>query len=249
MRKITSIIVTVLLVVLTSFSDKNVEVESKIYEPTFSINQYAFQLYDCIADQELNKEALDIALKGYYSLLSKNRIKNQKYLTIVDMSLSANVDRFFVIDMETQKLVSKSLVAHGRNTGQEYASKFSNIEASFQTSLGFYKTAETYIGKRGFSLKLDGLEYSNNKARARGIIIHGADYVSEKFIKNNNRLGRSLGCPSLPVDSFKATVKLIKAGSCLFIYYPKKSYLTKSKFVNEESNYLLTSSGMISDFD
>jgi hypothetical protein len=249
MGKIILIISTILLVMLTSFSDENAAEKSTIIEPTFSINQYAGQLYNCVNDQDLNVEAFNIALKGYYSLLLENQLENKKYLTIVDMSLSANVERFFVIDMETQQLVYKSLVAHGRNTGEEFASKFSNKQSSYQTSLGFYKTAETYDGKRGFSMKLDGLEFSNSKARDRGIIIHGADYVSEEFVQENGRLGRSLGCPSLPMDSYRETINILKEGSCLFIYYPQKNYLSHSKLVNITSDYLLTSSGMLAELD
>lgn len=249
MRKSVTILYAILLVVLTSFSTEDVVEENPTIEPNFSFNQYAGQLYECVNDEEINVEAFNIALKGYFTLLSNNELENKKYLTIIDMSLSSNVERFYVIDMETQQLVYKNLVAHGKNTGEEFAYNFSNKERSYQTSLGFYKTAETYDGKRGFSMKLDGLEYSNSNARDRGIIIHGADYVSEEFIKNNVRLGRSLGCPSLPMDSFVEVVEMLKEGSCLFVYYPQKYYLSKSKLVNSEDNYLLTSSGVLSELD
>ncbi len=248
MRKSITIIATILWVVLTSFSN-DVGVDESQEEPTFSFNQYAGQLYECINDAEINVEAFNIALKGYYQLVSNDELLNKKYLTIVDMSLSSNTERFYVIDMETQQLVYKSLVAHGRNTGEEFAYNFSNKQSSYQTSLGFYTTAETYDGKRGFSMKLDGLEYSNCNARDRGIIIHGADYVSHKFIEENGRLGRSLGCPSLPMDSFVEVVEMLKEGSCLFVYYPQKYYLSKSKLANAADDYLLTSSGMLAEVD
>jgi L,D-transpeptidase catalytic domain len=249
MRKSVIILSAILLVISTSFSNKNGVEETPEKEPTFSFNQYAVQLYECVNDAEININAFNIALKGYYKLLSENEICNKKYLTIVDMSKSSNADRFYVVDMEKQQLVYKSLVAHGRNTGEEFASSFSNEQSSYQTSLGFYITAETYDGKRGFSMKLDGLEYSNNNARDRGVIIHGADYVSEKFITENGRLGRSLGCPSLPMDSFTEVVEMLKEGSCVFVYYPQKYYLSKSKLVNSNSDYLLTSSGMLTELD
>jgi len=237
MKKNTFIYSALLFILLSSFSTEN---ENKVLntEPEISFSQYVHEFYTCINDKELNSEAFNIALNGYFTLLSQNELLNKKYLTIVDMSVSANEERFFVIDMETQNLVYKSLVAHGRNTGEEFATRFSNKNSSYQTSLGFYKTAETYDGKRGYSMKLDGLEYSNNNARDRGVVIHGANYVSEKFIKENIRLGRSLGCPSLPMDSFKGIVDDVKEGSCLFIYYPQKEYLLKSKLVNTKNTYL-----------
>ena len=105
--------------------------------------------------------------------------------------------------MKTQQLEYKSLVAHGRNSGLEYANRFSNKISSHQTSLGFYRTAETYIGKHGFSLRLDGLEFSNSNARKRAVVIHQADYASANFIKRNGRLGRSYGCPSLPKKDYR----------------------------------------------
>ncbi|PJA09434.1 MAG: hypothetical protein COX70_01790 [Flavobacteriales bacterium CG_4_10_14_0_2_um_filter_32_8] len=244
MKKSVLIIITIFFVFLTSFSFNGGVKEATLTTSKFSIQQYTNQLYNCIHEEQINLDAFEIALKGYFSLLLDNELGNTKYLTIIDMSLSANAERFFVIDMETQQLVFKSLVAHGRNSGEEFASHFSNNEQSYQTSIGFYKTAETYDGKKGFSLKLDGLEYSNSNARDRGIIIHGAEYVSEQFVKNNTRLGRSLGCPSLPMDTFKKAIEFLKEGSCLFIYYPQKYYLSKSKFVNAKIDYLLTNSGL-----
>jgi hypothetical protein len=249
MRKIVLILLVIFFGGLTSFSVEDGVVDTPPNETTFSFHQYADQLYACVNEDSINVEAFNIALNGYFSLLSENKLENKKYLTIVDMSMSANTERFFVIDMETQQLVHKSLVAHGRNSGEEFATNFSNKGKSYQTSLGFYKTGETYDGRRGFSMKLDGLEYSNNNARDRGVVIHGADYVSKQFIKDNVRLGRSLGCPALPTDSFKEAVDILKDGSCLFVYYPQKYYLTKSKLVNANSDYLLTSSGMLADLE
>jgi hypothetical protein len=249
MRKNVLIIIAVFFVVLTSFSVEDNVIETPIEEPTFSFHQYADQLYECVNEENINVDAFNIALNGYFSLLLENKLENKKYLTIVDMSLSANTERFFVIDMETQQLVHKSLVAHGKNSGEEFATSFSNKPSSYQTSIGFYKTGETYDGKRGFSMKLDGLEYSNNNARDRGVVIHGAKYVSNQFIKDNIRLGRSLGCPALPMATFQEAVDILKEGSCLFVYYPQKYYLAKSKLVNATNDYLLTSSGMLTGLD
>lgn len=163
------------------------------------------------------------ALEGFYQLKEKGLVKKD-ILTVVDFSLSSNKKRLWVIDLASNTILFQSLVAHGRNTGDEFAKAFSNRAESNQSSLGFYSTGETYIGKHGFSLKLDGLEKGvNHNARARAVVIHGADYVSEKFIRNHNRLGRSQGCPALPNALSKDIINVIKDKSCLYIYHPSRT--------------------------
>jgi hypothetical protein len=193
---------------------------------------YAEELYKAIDDNDLNYEAFTTALKGYVKLQSEGQIEEGAYLTVIDMSLSANKNRFFLIDLKNKKIIHKSIVAHGKNSGGEYAKYFSNKVGSYKSSIGFYRTAETYNGKHGLSLRLDGLEYCNNNARKRAIVIHSAAYVSENFIKNNGRLGRSLGCPSLPQKDYDQVVNKIKNGSLLFIYYPEDYYLKNSVLAN-----------------
>lgn len=167
-------------------------------------------------------ESFTSALKGYYSLKEKGLIKKD-ILTIIDFSMSSNIKRLWVINVLTGDILFNSLVSHGRNTGQEYASNFSNANESFKSSLGFYATGEIYNGKHGMSLRLDGLEKGiNDNARARGVVMHAADYVSESFIKNNNRLGRSQGCPAVPVALSKDIITAIKDKSCFFIYHPSR---------------------------
>lgn len=177
-------------------------------------------------------ESFTKALEGFYQLKQKGLIQND-ILTLVDFSLSANSKRMWVIDMSTNTVLYHSLVAHGRNSGEEFATSFSNKSESYQSSLGFYLTGETYQGKHGLSLRLDGLERGiNDKARERAVVIHGADYVSENFIKQNKRLGRSLGCPALPVELNQEIIKTIKDKSCLFIYHPSRSYKVASKLIS-----------------
>ncbi|MCF6297480.1 MAG: murein L,D-transpeptidase catalytic domain family protein [Flavobacteriaceae bacterium] len=195
---------------------------------------YSIKLYDILNNRDLNFEVFEYALKGYTSLVAQNKLDNSKYLTIIDMSLSSKLERLFIIDMINIKIVHKSIVAHGENTGLEYATHFSNKISSHQTSLGFYKTAETYFGKHGLSLRLDGLEFSNNNARRRAIVMHSADYASKEFIKNNGRLGRSFGCPSIPEKNYKEVIQKIKKGSALFIYHTNKNYLDKSTLINSD---------------
>ena len=193
---------------------------------------YSKDLYTALNEPALNYKAFETALKGFVKLQLEGKILNTDYLTVIDMSRSANEARFFVINLSEKRVEHKSVVAHGRNSGGEFARHFSNEEGSFKTSLGFYRTAETYRGKHGLSLRLDGLEKSNNKARERAIVIHAADYVSQNFIQKFGRLGRSLGCPSLPKEGYDQIVETIKEGTLLFIYFPEEHYLSNSPIAN-----------------
>lgn len=176
-------------------------------------------------------ESFTKALKGFYKLQEKGLIQNN-LLTLVDFSLSSNTKRLWVIDMNTNTILYHSLVAHGKNSGEEFATKFSNKSESYQSSLGFYITGEVYQGKHGKSLRLDGIERGiNDKARNRAVVMHGADYVSEQFIRQNKRLGRSLGCPALPEELTAEIIDLVKNKSCLFIYHPTKTYAVTSKLL------------------
>ena len=175
-----------------------------------------------------NIKSFTEALTGFYKMKEKGLVKKD-ILTIIDFSLSSNVKRLWVIDLETNTILSNSLVAHGRNTGDEFATSFSNQESSYKSSLGFYATAEVYNGKHGQSLKLDGLEKGiNDHARQRGIVIHAANYVSESFINRNKRLGRSQGCPALPEELSAEIIQIIKNKSLLFIYHPSRTDLSEN---------------------
>lgn len=168
-------------------------------------------------------ESFKEALQGYYKLKAKGLVQKE-ILTLVDFSLSSNVKRLWVIDLKTNTVLYHSLVAHGRNTGEEFAVNFSNANSSYKSSLGVYLTGEVYTGKHGKSLKLDGLEKGiNDNARIRGVVIHSANYVSNSFIKNNKRLGRSQGCPAIPAELLNKIVTTIKNKSCLFIYHPSRN--------------------------
>jgi hypothetical protein len=167
-----------------------------------------------------NRESFAMAMEGYLKL-KKNGAIQKDILTLVDYSLSSNENRLWVIDLKNNIVLFQSLVSHGRNSGNEFAGKFSNKPQSYKSSLGFYATGETYYGKHGYSLRLDGLEKGiNSNARVRAIVVHGADYVSEKFAKQNGRLGRSLGCLALKQGLSKEIIDVIKDKSCLFVYYP-----------------------------
>ena len=179
-----------------------------------------------------NFESFSKAFEGYEQLKNQGKIEND-VLTIVDFSLPSTEERMWVIDMKTKTILLQSLVAHGRNSGDNMATNFSNVSESFQSSLGFYTTGEVYQGKHGFSLRLDGMEKGiNDNARNRAVVIHGADYVSKSFIKQHGRLGRSQGCPAVPYEVHETLINKIKNKSCLFIYHSSRNYVAQSKLVS-----------------
>lgn len=179
-----------------------------------------------------NLESFKEALVGFNKLKDQGKV-SKNIITLIDFSLSANTKRLWVIDLDTRTILLHSLVAHGRNTGQEFANSFSNAAESYKSSLGFYLTAEVYNGKHGKSLRLDGVEKGiNDNARNRAVVVHGANYVSNSFIQNNKRLGRSLGCPAVPVEITNKLIETIQNKTCLFIYYPSKSYKELSHLVS-----------------
>ncbi len=180
----------------------------------------------------LQEEAFEQAYKGYYKLLEQGKVQNE-VLTIADFSKASSDERLFVIDMEKGKILFHTLVAHGRNSGLNYATEFSNKLESNKSSLGFYLTLQTYYGGKGYALRLQGLEKGiNDNAFARAIVLHGSDYVTSQFANNNGYLGRSLGCPAVPTRQTKAIINSIKNGSLLFIYHPTENYKSKSTILN-----------------
>jgi hypothetical protein len=186
---------------------------------------------ECGLETILSFDIFRCAMTGMEKI---NELQNKKIITIIDFSKLSTQERFFVIDLENKLILYKSLVAHGKNSGENIADSFSNDSKSLKSCLGFFLTAETYTGKHGYSLKLDGLEPGiNDNARQRAIVIHGADYVSASFAQQHGRLGRSWGCPALPTDRSKEIIDKISQGSCLFIYGNDPKYLKNSKILNE----------------
>lgn len=191
------------------------------------------EMYADIISHGLSDKALVNALDGYDEMRSKGDVEKE-ILIVIDYTKSSNLERFFILDMGDTSLTHSLLVAHGRNSGNEFATSFSNVSGSYMSSLGFFKTAETYQGKHGLSLRMDGLEKGiNHLARDRAIVIHQADYVSLDFAKEHGRIGRSLGCPALPVDAYAEVIDAIKEGCLLYIYGGDDTYALQSSFLNE----------------
>lgn len=202
---------------------------------SFSLQQQCSVLYDSLQLNQmgLSEPALEYAMKGYNYLLSKGLIV-KNILSICDFSQPSRNKRLYVIDMATKKLLFNTYVAHGRNSGAEYATSFSNKPESLKSSLGFYVTQGTYIGSHGLSLKIEGIEKGfNDNAQKRNIVIHGCEYTAAPFIKNNSYCGRSYGCPAVPAQLSSDIIEFLKEGSCLFIYHPSAAgYLYQSSIIN-----------------
>lgn len=194
------------------------------------------ELYDIMElDSIVNPEAFRLAVTGYYKITERKR----EVLTLIDFSKPSTEKRLFVFDMKAKKLLFSSVVSHGKNSGENYATSFSNEYGSYKSSLGFYLTENTYQGRNGYSLVLDGLEAGiNDKAKERAIVMHGAAYSNPSFIKSTGRLGRSFGCPAVPQALSRPIIDAIKGGSVLYIYAEKPEYFAQSHLVAPSSNQL-----------
>lgn len=179
----------------------------------------------------VNFTAFEQAIAGY----NKIEEKSKEILTLVDFSKPSTEERFYVFDMRHKKLLFSSLVSHGKNSGGNYATSFSNENGSLKSSLGFFLTENTYQGKNGYSLVLNGLEKGiNDRAKERAIVIHGAAYSNPSVIASSGRLGRSFGCPELPQAVSKPIINTIKGGSLLFIYANNQNYLAYSPILSKQ---------------
>jgi len=178
----------------------------------------------------LTRSAFSQGLSGLDMLIAAGDIRNADILSIVDLNLPSSKKRLFVIDVSTRTLVYNTYVSHGRNSGREMATQFSNQPNSYESSLGFYVTGDTYIGHHGYSLKLDGKEEGiNDNAFSRGIVMHSASYVNERMATARGYIGRSEGCPAIPVKWHKNLIEKIKNGTCLFFYSADKFYAAHTK--------------------
>jgi hypothetical protein len=185
---------------------------------------------------QLDIDVFRHALVGFHNLRSLREITGDSPLTIIDYGKPSTEERFFVIDLRTPRLLFKTLVAHGVNSGVDPPHDFSNQVNSLKSSLGFFATLSTYLGRHGYSLKLRGLDPGfNDNAEERHIVIHGADYVSRQFLRRHGRLGHSWGCPALPTDLTRRIIDTIRDGGCLFIYANQEEYLTGSRYLDVAS--------------
>lgn len=179
-------------------------------------------------DQTVLKSAFAAA-----SCAVSHGIEVPERLAVIDFSMPSSEKRMWIFDLEKGELILKDLVAHGKNSGNFKSTSFSNVEGSYQSSIGLFQARESYFGKHGYSLRLDGLEPGiNDHARDRAIVIHGADYVDETWVSKYGRIGRSHGCPAVDNDVIKEVVDNLKGGQLVFKYYPDQTWLHSSSFLN-----------------
>lgn len=232
MSRYTYFIFTIALLVsllpgISRFAGLHADSGNKSLEPhsglsTFGIAGPDFQVYK-------------LALSGFRNVKQKYNHINDSIITIIDYTKPSTEERIFVIDVKHNKILSSSLVAHGKSTGILYAEHFSNTPSSHKSSLGFFITDKTYRGKHGYSLRIKGIEEGiNDNAMKRAIVFHGASYVSSDYIEKYGRIGRSFGCPALPVDKNKEIIDLIKNNTCIFIYAGEKNYTSQSEFIRSD---------------
>ncbi|WP_345156683.1 murein L,D-transpeptidase catalytic domain family protein [Pontibacter saemangeumensis] len=193
-------------------------------------NQVAYSLYSYMNLQEtgLKFEVFDKALTGYYNMKRKGQVSDKPVITIIDYTKSSNEKRLWVVDIDKKEVLFNTYVSHGRNSGQEYAEYFSNENESYMSSIGFYVTDNTYYGKHGLSLKLEGLDQGfNTNARDRCIVMHGAEYATADFIRQAGRLGRSLGCPAIPMEKHDEIIRAVMGGTAVYAHAAHDAYTSQ----------------------
>lgn len=181
----------------------------------------------------VSSRVLNLALDAIQCATSSGEIEAPPTLTLIDYSKPSVEPRLWVFDLATGKLLFAELVAHGRNTGENFATAFSDTLNSRQSSIGLFVTGDTYVGSNGYSLRMDGLEPGfNGHARDRAIVMHGAPYVSEEIATRQGRLGRSWGCPALRQAVARNVIDTVRGGGVVFSYYPDEEWLSSSRFLN-----------------
>lgn len=185
----------------------------------------------------LEAKVLKLALEAATCAAERGLVQRRELLTVIDYSIPSTEPRLFTFNLQSKKLLFHELVAHGKNSGGDKPSFFSNESGSLATSLGLFVTGGTYIGSNGYSLRLKGLEEGvNDMAFDRAIVMHGASYVSRTAIKALGRLGRSWGCPAVRTEIARKMIDTLRGGSPIFAYYPDEEWLSTSAFFSRRTD-------------
>lgn len=227
------------LVTANETTSPETNINEAVAKTTANINDHIKEVYsqiDFSKSKTLDYDVFEKAYYGYLNLRDAGKLSdNKEILTVCDFSKSSTAYRLWVIDLNAKKVLINDYVAHGQGSGDEFATMFSNTTNSHQTSLGFYVTEDTYIGKHGLSLRMHGMDKGyNSAAYDRAVVVHGANYVCDDFVAGQKRLGRSWGCPAVSNAISDKMINLIKDGTCLFIYAPQKEYLASSVWLNRK---------------
>lgn len=180
----------------------------------------------------LDRQVLEHALAAMQCAL-KHGAEPAQRLAVIDYAQPSTARRLWIFDLQQPRLLLRDFVAHGRLSGENFATRFSNTLGSYQSSLGLFRTAESYSGKHGYSLRMDGLEPGvNDRARERAIVIHAAAYVDPRLAQSQGRIGRSLGCPAVRPEVARMVVDQLKGGQFIFAWYPDQDWLQGSAYLN-----------------
>jgi hypothetical protein len=211
-----------------------------VFACVFALASTAARGQEPFADQlqriapRASQAAIETASHALTCARVNNSITQTHLLTLIDYSVASTHPRLWVFDLMANKLLFEELVAHGRNSGANQANRFSNAAGSLMSSIGVYRTADTYIGHNGYSLRLQGLDAGfNDRALDRDIVIHGASYVDETLAQISGRLGRSFGCPAVRRSIARQLIDTIREGSLVVAYYPDQDWLSRSKFLHD----------------
>lgn len=205
-----------------------------LFHSSYSLAVPNLTLYDNLlkAAPELSQLVLSHALDAV-QCASLQGSSSADRLAVIDFSLPSSEKRLWIFDLKQHQLLLHDFVAHGARSGENHARSFSNINGSHQSSIGLFRSSESYRGKHGYSLRMDGLEPGfNDLARERAIVIHGADYVNPAWINSQGRIGRSQGCPAVRPEITKKVVDSLKDGQLVFTWYPDPEWLANSTFLN-----------------
>lgn len=184
------------------------------------------------AAPELDPQVLLHALAAMQCAVNHGAAPAQR-LAVIDYAQPSTARRLWLFDLNERRLLLRDFVAHGRLSGENFATRFSNSNGSYQSSLGLFRTAESYSGKHGYSLRMDGLEPGvNDRARERAIVIHAATYVDPALALSQGRIGRSLGCPAVRPEVARMVVDELKGGQFMFAWYPDQQWLQSSAYLN-----------------
>ncbi len=201
---------------------------------TTSTPNYLQLSYNLTHNTNLSPEAVQMAFAGYQWALKTSQVKNKDILTIIDFTVSSAKDRLYVINLKTGDVLMALPVTHGKGSGSDspWATKFSNKPNSLQSSIGVFVTKKTYYGQHGYSLRIKGLESSNNNVESRAVVVHAASYASPGFIKMAQRAGTSWGCFAVDPNANKKLISYIQNGTVMYAYGRSKDYLAQTKIFN-----------------
>jgi hypothetical protein len=196
--------------------------------------RFGMDAWSTVERGAIDPAVFQMALEAASCAVRSGSIDDPSTLTVIDYSRPSTAKRLWVFDLHARELLYEELVAHGKGSGENLATRFSNEPDSHQSSLGLFLTEDSYVGRNGYSLRLRGLDKGfNDRAYERAIVMHGATYVSDEVARADGRLGRSWGCPALREGVARAVIDRVKGTGLVFAYYPDSAWLKSSKYLGD----------------